>query len=323
MTNPSKPATFVSLQTYPRTLDKTHVVLPLDELPEDVHYISFRFAGGTSDIRSLSMDNFVVAGIGHSDEIDPEDEQLPDANIYEINYCGASFTWYEYTGGPFAIGLFSADLEKLISGIVVTSGECDRFAEQDGVGFSEDDDYENKYYCSSKWMLNVEEGSFQKGEAWDACVYSVSSATGAQNGLKPGKYQVQIYLYDEEAGGFGSHIATINFEITAKLVMNLQAVVADDHATATLTWETPELAYGERLYMSVRSGELVPFDNLEDTHTVAESPLTVEVVEGRTYTATLQVVNRHNDPQGPEVSVDFTVGTNPYIPQNPTATVIM
>lgn len=46
-------------------------------MPADVQFIAFRFAGGTSDLGGLSMDNFVVAEIGKSGEIDPRRSSCP------------------------------------------------------------------------------------------------------------------------------------------------------------------------------------------------------------------------------------------------------
>ena len=321
MTNPSKASTFVSLKTLEQTLTDKHAIVTLEDLPANAQFIAFRFAGGTSDFGSLSMDNFVVAEIGHSQEVDPSQEVTPDAGIYGLTYCEAQFVWYSYNSEAFAIGLFEVASEQLISGIVVTTGECDRFANQDGVGFSEYDDYENKYYCSTKWLLNAEEGSFAKGDAWNSCVINEGTATVPVLGLKPGVYQVQIHAYDPNTGTKGALIATIQFEIVAKNITNLLAVVADDLATATLIWSEPELAYGERLYMSVRSGDIVAFDNFDDAHLVATSPMTIDVIEGRTYTASIQIIDRNKNPLGSEIACDFTVGVNKYEPQNPTAIV--
>ena len=118
----------------------------------------------------------------------------------------------------------------------------------------------------------------------------------------------------------GTHVGDIDFELTQKIVSNLQATVASDKRNATITWDEPELANGERLYVSVRTGATVVYDNYA-TIDVATSPLTVAVEEGRTYTATVQIINRDKDPLGAEVSVYFTAGVNAYLPQNPTASV--
>ena len=185
MTNPNKASTFVSLQTLPRTLTYVRQVVTLEDLPTTAKFIAFRFAGGTSDLASVSMDNFVVAAIGHSGEVDPSQENIPDAGIYALSYCEASFVWYSYNASAFAIGL--ADQSgTLIAGIAATTEECDRFAYQDGVGFSEDEDYENKYYCSTKWILNVEEDGLQRGAAWDNSVINIGTALSPVLGLRPG-----------------------------------------------------------------------------------------------------------------------------------------
>lgn len=314
MTNPSKASTFVSLQTLQPVLNYTHVVVTLEDLPATAKFIAFRFAGGESDLTSLAMDNFIVAEIGKSGEIDPSQEEMPDAAIWTQSYCEASFTWYSYTASAFAIGLFDAEAQALVGGIVATTGECDRFAYMDGVGFSEDDDYENHYYCSTKWILNVGEDGLQKGDSWDKCVINIGTATTPILGLRAGAYQVQVYALTEDYKK-GELLATVPFELVSKEVTNLKAEVANDNKTATLTWDTPELGYGERLYVSVRSGETVAFDNF-DTQVVATSPLTVDVLVGKSYVATVQVVDKQKNPLGPEVQCDFTVGVNAYEPTN-------
>ena len=317
MINPADASTFVSLDTLPQTTTSKHVVFPLDVLPAGIESIAFRFAGGTSNFGRVSMDNFVIAGIGHSDEVDPSQEILPDASIWSLTYCEAGFTWYSYTASAFAIGLFDVESQALINGIVVTTSECDRFAYEDGVAFPAGDDYENHYYCSTKWILNVEDPV--KGDAWNSCVINVGTTVSPQLGLKPGTYQVQVYAYSED-GGMGELLATIQFTIVEKKVENLAAAVAEDHQTATLTWDTPELDPGERLYVRVWSGETVAYDNF-DTKERPESPLTINVEEGKSYTAIVQILDRNKNPLGPEVTVNFTVGENSYEPKNPNAEV--
>ena len=330
MTNPNKAETFVSLQTLPRTLEYQHVVVALNELPANAAYIAFRFAGGTSDLCNVSMDNFVVAEIGKSGEVDPSQEIIPDASIYALSYCQAQFMWYSYNASAFAIGLFNADSQSLVAGVTVTTEECDRFAYEDQAtgefsGFPTGDDYNNHYYCSTKWILNVDESGMQRGDAWASSVRNTGSDISPLLGLNPGKYQIQIYELvesTETASGYdkGALLATIPFEIVAKYVTDLQAVVAEDHQTATLTWVAPEFESGERLYVRVWAGETVAYDNYE-TKDRPESPLTVNVVEGKSYAAIVQVIDRNQNPLGPEVSTNFTVGVNQYEPKNPHAEV--
>ena len=323
MTNPSKASSFISLQTLPQTLTYEHAIIPLNDLPADAQYVAFRFAGGTSDLGALSMDNFVMAEIGHSQEIDPSQEVVPDAAIYSLTYCEAGFTWYSYNAEAFAIGLFDAEAQALVGGIVATTGECDRFAYQDGVSFSEDDDYENHYYCSTKWILNADEEGVQRGDAWENDVINVGTAASPVLGLKPGKYQVQVYALVQEGSSYakGDLLATIPFELVSKQISNLEVTVAEDKTTATFTWEQPTLSTGERIYVSVRSGETVAYDNFDDTKVKAVSPLTVEVIEGKSYEAIFQIIDKNYNPLGAEVTTNFTVGVNNYEPQNPTATV--
>lgn len=217
--------------------------------------------------------------------------------------------------------------QALVAGIVATTGECDRFAYTDkqlGLfdGFSEDDDYENHYYCSTRWILNADEegGGLAKGAAWDKCVTNVATATAPILGLKPGKYQVQIYPYSTTTGQ-GALISTIQFELEDRTVTNLEVAIAEDKKSATFTWEQPALSTGERLYVSVRAGETVAFDNFDDTKVKAVSPLTVEVIEGKSYEAIFQLVDKNNTPLGSEVTRTFTVGVNSYEPVNPHAEV--
>ena len=323
MTNPSDANTFVSIQTVEQTLTDKHAVCSLADAPATAKFIAFRFAGGTSDFGSLSMDNFVVAAIGKSSEYVPQEPEL-DAGIYGLTYCEAQFTWYSYNADAFGIGLFDVETEDLIAGIVVTTGECDRFAyedKQNGIfsGFSMDDDYENHYYCATRWILNVDESGVSKGDAWNTSVINVGTATTPLLGLRPGKYQVQIYEYD--GASLSNKLATIPFELTEKKVTNLQVAIADNKTSATLTWDEPTLDVNERVYASVRAGETIAFDNFSDTKLKAVSPLALNVEEGKSYNAILQIVDKNNNPLGPEVQLDFTVGVNNYEPQNPTATV--
>lgn len=322
MTNPADAATFVSLTTLEQTVTSQHVVFPLDVLPAGIEQIAFRFAGGTSNFGYVSMDNFIMAAIGHSGEVDPSIEVLPDAGIWGLSYCEAQFHWYSYSASAFAIGLADAN-GTLIAGIAATTEECDRFAYEDGIGFSESDDYENHFYCSTKWILNVEEEGQQRGDAWATSVINVGTATTPLLGLKPGTYVVMVYAVVENGDGSysrGEELANIPFTLAEKKVSNLQAVVAEDKKTATLTWEAPEFGQGERLYVRVWAGEVVAYDNF-DSKERPTSPLTVEVEEGLSYTAIVQAVDKNNNPLGAEVETNFTVGTNNFEPKNPTATV--
>ena len=327
MTNASDRNSFVALDTLEQVTETTHHIQTLENVPANAKYIAFRFVGGTSDLSGVSMDDFVVAPIGHSGDFTPE-STIDDAPAYLLSqtYCEARFSWYSYNAGAFAIGLFDATTGDLISGIVATTEECDRFAQEDQVagvfpGFSEYEDPDNHYYCATSWMLNAEDGSFQKGDGWNNCIINVGTATTPIIALKAGSYQVQIYPVDMTTYEKGELIGTVAFELTAKNVENLAATVAADKKTATLTWNAPELENSERLYVSVRSGETVAFDNFEDKSIVAVSPLTVTVEEGKTYSATVQVLDKKGNPIGAEQAISFTVGTNPYTPTNLQATV--
>ena len=313
LTDMTNTSSFVSLHTLTQSSTYSHVTLSLAGVPTTVKSVAFRYAGGTSAFGGIYMDNFVVAGVGKSGENIPQ-EEVPDSHIYGLTYCEAQFTWMAYYVDAFAIGLFDAASQQLIAGIVTTTEECDRFAYQDGVGFSEFEDYENKYYCSTKWILNVDEEGLSKGAAWNNCVINVGTAVSPILALRPGDYQVQIYKY-VQGESLTNKLATIPFTLTEKKVENLAAVVAADKTTATLTWDAPTFATGERLYIRVWSGETVAYDNYGTT-VKPTSPLTVNVVEGKSYTATVQVIDKNDNPLGQEVQIGFTVGVNNYEPTN-------
>ena len=323
MTDPSDASTFTSLVTLPQKTKSTHYVYSLANVSADAKNVAFRLAGGTSSFSNVNMDNFVVALIGKSGEIDPTQGDVePDAQAYLLGktYCEAQFAWYAYMVEAFAIVLHNADSKQLIAAIPATTGECDRFAYQDGIGFSEFDDYENKYYCSTKWILNADENSMKRGDAWSTSVKNIGTAVSPVIGLKPGKYQVTIYKMNATSYEMENEIGVIPFELESKEVSNLKAAVAEDKKTATLTWDTPELATGERLYVSVRSGETVAYDNFETMEAVS-SPLVVNVEEGKSYTAYVSILDRKKNPLGEEVQTGFTVGVNPFEPKNPHAEV--
>lgn len=318
MTNAADASTFVSLNTFAQTTTSQHVVFPLNSLPAGIQVIAFRYAGGTSDFGRVSLDNFILAGIGHSGEVDPSDENIPDADIYALSYCEASFTWYSNSASAFAIGLFNATSQQLVAGITVTSEECDRFAYEDGATVSA----ESIYYCSTKWILNVDEEGMERGAAWNSSVKNIGSAASPLLGLNPGDYQVQIneLVQNDESYSIGENLATIPFTLVSKEVTNLAVAVANDKTSATLTWNAPEFAQGERLYVRVWSGETVAYDNF-NTNDRPTSPLTVSVIEGKSYTAIVQVVDRNKNPMGDEATCNFTVGTNNYEPTNVQAVV--
>lgn len=318
MTNPADASTFVSLKKFEQTTTSKRVVFVLDVLPAGIQSIAFRYAGGTSNFGRVSLDNFILAGKGKSGDVDPADEDIPDASIYAINYCEAAFTWYANNSSAFAIGLFNATSQELVAGITVTSEECDRFAYEDGATVTS----ESIYYSSTKWILNVEETGMERGAAWASSVKNIGTAASPLLGLNPGSYAVQVYDLVQGESGYskGDLLATIPFTLASKEVSNLKVVVAEDKATATLTWDVPEFDPGERVYVRVWSGETVAYDNFETTDRPT-SPLTVNVVEGKSYTAIVQVIDRNKNPMGDEVSTSFTVGENEFEPKNPHAEV--
>lgn len=318
MTDASDASTFVSLNTFAKVGSLTHAVYSLANVPGTATRVAFRFAGGTSNFGGLHMDNFVVAPIGQSSSIDPtQDQPDPEAQAYLIDktYCEAQFAWLSYTAEAFKIDLYDAN-SQLIAAIPATTGECDMFAYQDkqaGIfnGFTD----ANHYYCSTKWILNADESSMLRGDGWTSSVQNIGTATSPVLGLKPGSYEVKIYTLNTSTYLPEGLIGTVPFALEDKQVTNLSAAVADNKQTATLTWDTPALATGERLYVSVRSGESVAYDNYDSMEAVT-SPLTVNVEEGKSYTATILIVDRKMNPMGSEVETSFSVGTNNYEPTN-------
>ena len=332
MTNPYNASSFVSLRTLPQVTDYTHVVVTLEDVPAEANFIAFRFAGGTSTFGSVSMDNFIVAGIGKSAEVDPADEELPDPSVWSLSYCDAGYTWYYYGSEQyFGMLLLSEDLQDTVAAVFTSTGDCEQFAMQDGVEFSNDDPYaEQHYYFNTRYILNVDEAGLMKFGAFDACTVNIGgSGANAQLGLKPGNYTVVVYELivstDEETEtskveGLGDRLSSIPFTIVSKEISHLAVAIADDHATATLTWDAPEYGQGERLYVRVWAGETVAYDNF-DTNERPTSPLTVNVIEGKSYTVIAQVIDKNLNPLGAEVETNFTVGTNPYEPTNVNAEV--
>ena len=324
MTDPSDASTFVSLNTFSQVSSYTRATYSLANVPSTATRVAFRFAGGTSNFGGLSMDNFVVAPIGQSASIDPTaDQPDPEAVVYLVgqNYCEAQFAWHAYLVEAFKIDIYDAN-GQLVNAVPVSTDECDYFAYADmqaGVfkGFTDADDH---YYCSTKWLLNVDESSMLQGDAWSTSVKNIGTATSPIQGLNPGQYEVKIFKLNPTTYEIGDLIGSVSFELENKHVTNLQASVAADKTTATLTWTTPELATGERLYVSVRAGETVAYDNYETMEEVT-SPLTVNVLEGKSYTASVLIVDRNMNPMGDETTCDFTVGTNPYLPTNVNAEV--
>ena len=324
MTDAADASTFVSLHTFDKVSAYTRATYSLADVPSTATRVAFRFAGGTNNLGGLSMDNFVVAPIGQSGSIDPtQDQPDPEAVVYLLgkNYCEAQFAWHAYLVEAFKIDIYDAN-GHLVNAVPVTTDECDYFAYADmqaGIfkGFTDADDH---YYCSTKWLLNVDENSMLRGDAWDSSVRNIGTATSPILGLNPGQYEVKVFKLNATTYEIGDLIGSVSFELESKQVTNLQASVAADKATATLTWTTPELATGERLYVRVWAGETVAYDNYETMEEVV-SPLTVNVEEGKSYTAIVQIVDRNKNPMGTEVETNFTVGVNNYEPQNPIATV--
>lgn len=239
-----------------------------------------------------------------------------NASIIEQTYNSATFKWFYYlqSGSGFACALYDAD-KQFVAAVTWTYEAFQYAAYLDGITFEDD---EIEYYCSTYWILNAPDG-FHKGSAWDKNVISVNNEEAVISALKPGTYYIQINELDDY-GMTDSAPASLSFTLTDTKISNLQAAVASDNKTATLTWEAPEMPANSYVYLTVSSGETVVFDNYDDNNVT--SPLTVDVQEGRSYKATAQIIQRDGGKKlGSEVVCNFTVGTNVYTPLNPTATV--
>lgn len=230
--------------------------------------------------------------------------------LYNQNFCTASFTWFYYGDAYFAIGLFN-EAKELVGGVVVTPDECDYITELDGVTFPSNEQNVYKYYFSTYWLLNADD--IQKGDGWNTAVTKIGEGEQAYNALNEGTYFVQIY----ETNGYSmtSGATTLQFTLTNLHITDLKAEVSKDNTTATLTWKQPVLPKSYRLYISVQSEGISFFDNFSGTP-YAESPLSFQVEPNRSYTVSAQVLNDANAALGSMVTTTFTVGSNPYEPKD-------
>ena len=235
--------------------------------------------------------------------------------IMDQTYNSARFTWfyYGYAGTGFTCALWS-ESQEFIAGVALTHEAYQYMAYLDGVSFADD---EVEFYCSTYWVLNCPEG-LQTGSAWEKSVATVTNGENSMFALKPGTYYVQIRELDDY-GYTSASPATLKFTLTEYKISDLKAEVSGDNKTATITWTSPELPQNSYLYISVLSGETVAFDNFGGD--AVASPLVVNVEEGRSYNVVAQVLDMQGVKLGSEESLSFTVGTNNYTPQNPTATV--
>lgn len=249
-------------------------------------------------------------------------------------YNCAYFDWWYFGSGEssrFGFVIFDEN-GKEVAFTLMSPEEADMCAYYDDVTFPEpkdDRDVEAHYYISTYWVLNSPNGvrwaGGEEGADIPDCVYENKDNNGnSLYALHSGTYYFRVMemIYNSETGKMtmGSGYDQVKFTLNGTEVRNLQAEVAADKKTATITWEAPTLPYGTHLYMSVQSGGDVAFDNYSQ-NVSPKSPLTVGVVEGRTYSVSAQYVNSAKAPMGPAMVIYFTVGTNPYIPTNLKATV--
>jgi len=257
-----------------------------------------------------------------------------ELKVYKTNYNSAEFDWWYFGYGDYSrFAMFILDEQgNEIVMAVMSPEEADYCANLDGIelpvykGEDERDDGAH-HWISTYWVLNN-----LNGVAWgeDAIkqkyVYEVKGTDNKSHlALQPGKYKFRVweFLYDSESGKGqkGDGYTECAFTINGTAVSELKAEVAADHKTATITWTEPKLPYGVHLYMSVQTGSDVAFDNYSQNIS-PKSPLTVSVMEGRTYSVTAQYVNGKKEPQGGQVKIYFTVGTNTYIPSGLNAKVV-
>lgn len=248
-------------------------------------------------------------------------------------YNCAYFDWWYFGSGDnsrFGYVIFDGE-GKEVAFTVMSPSETDMCAYYDDVQFpepkEEDRDVESHYYMSTYWVLNSPNGVRWAGDAKanpPSCVYENKSGNTSLYALRPGTYYFRVMelLYDESTGtmAMGSGYDQVKFEISGTAVQNLKAEVAADKKTATITWDAPTLPYGAHLYMSVQTGGDVVFDNYGQ-NVSPKSPLTVGVMEGRTYSVSAQYINSAKEPLGSPVEIHFTVGVNPYIPTDLKATI--
>jgi hypothetical protein len=166
MKDPFKASSFVSIKTLSQVLEYKHEVVTLESVPADAQFIAFRYAGAssTSTYCTASMDNFVVAAIGKSGDVDMSEEDLPDPSIWSLSYSDAGYTWY-YLGDEqyFGMLLISDDLQDTIAAVFTSEGDCTQFASQDGVEFPQDDpNAEYRYYFNTRYILNVDDAGLMK-----------------------------------------------------------------------------------------------------------------------------------------------------------------
>lgn len=233
-------------------------------------------------------------------------------------YNTAAFTWsyYGYLGAGFCCRLLDADKNEI--GYITWTFEAFQYImDLEEIPYEVDGEYPINYWVDTYWILNAPAG-LHRGTAWSSAVYEVTDGTYSIYALREGTYTLQLYELTES--GVGGGPVSINFTLVDPKAKNLKATVAPDNKTATLTWDQPTLPAGARLYVNVQSGAETAYDNYASTEG-ATSPLTVNVNQGRTYSASVQAIDASAKPVGSQSLIYFTVGTNDYIPTNLNAAV--
>jgi len=256
-----------------------------------------------------------------------------DLRLRKTTYNSAEFEWcyngyYEEGGFVYSIWKKNGESVNRVVGAYLSFSENDYVTYLDNVAFKEYDEYdcyvESHYYISTYWILNCLSGIAKGDDAvWAECVYEVEGSKDSYYALRAGEYYLRIQELTYDGGGnpaVNTNYAQLQFEIVDNVVSDLKAEVSADKKKATITWKEPLLPAGSHLRVSVESGAVVAFDNLNEK-TTPEQPLVVNVEEGRTYCVSAQYVTSKNAPLGSLVKTYFTVGTNAYSISNPKAVV--
>ena len=253
----------------------------------------------------------------------------------------AYFDWWYFgysENSYFGYVLFN-EQGKEIAFTVLSQSETDYVTYLDGVTFKdeyEDRDVESHYYISTYWILNSLNGVRWGGsdgnqEVVSQCVKEVVDGSNSIFALRTGTYYLYVYevnyAYDESGNITGASLGgydRVKFSLEGLEVSNLKATVSSDKKTAKISWTAPaeeDMPAGAYLHLAVTTGSKVVFDNESTIKKGIESPLTIDVEEGRSYRVLAQYVTSRMSPLGSDVQIRFDAGTNKYVPTNPKATV--
>ena len=252
----------------------------------------------------------------------------------QSTYECAYFDWWYFgysEASQFGYVLFDANHNE-IAFTVLSQSETDYVTYLDGVEFKdehEDRDVESHYYISTYWILNSLNGVRWGGSDGNQEVVAnnIKEIEGTSGesiyALRTGSYYLRVYeinyAYDDATGAItGVSVGgydQVQFSISGDEPRDLKAEVAGNKKTATISWTKPSLPADAHLYLNVRSGAQVAYDNYNAKKS-PDNPLTVDVEEGRTYSVTAQYVTSRNVPLGSAQTIYFTVGTNQFTPTN-------